>query len=244
MMNLCRRSSVNVIEEQDIEKLIQNWSPPKVSSSDLYKRRGLFERKMDYEIKTIEKTELVQGEYADFQLLERSIIQQHKRKYEVLHLGSVQVAVKPLTRNGLNNSVLVCLRDCRNLRFTDSVLAIAESSLSNGPIYFNCYPSYSVSLADPYTLEVLTLNVKTGGLQGNIAVSYTVHYKVYVEFDPQAEGFSVQDPRGKKSLSSYETTFVETNLLSNGVAARRTISWDSVEVPERWTIRSDDQGHE
>ncbi|KAK3007873.1 hypothetical protein RJ639_014795 [Escallonia herrerae] len=106
-MNLCRRSSVDVIEEEDAEKLIQNWSLPKVSSSDIYKKKVLFERKMDYETKTIEKTVLVQGKYVDFELLERSIIQQRKRKYNLFHLESVQVAVKPLTINGLNNSVLL-----------------------------------------------------------------------------------------------------------------------------------------
>ncbi|KAK2990813.1 LOW QUALITY PROTEIN: hypothetical protein RJ640_014516 [Escallonia rubra] len=301
MTNLCRRSSVDVIEEEDVEKLIQNWSPPKVSSCDIYKKRGLFERKMDYEIKTIEKTVLVQVPLADppldvltlnvktvgFQgdiavsykvhykvyvsfckqaggfrmqysraknsrsvgqttfvetnllsngiaarrtiswdsiekdgqsevmikaMNKRETALNHRRRYKLLHMGLVQVAIKPLTRNGLNNSVLVCLRDCRHSKFKNPLLAIDESSLNNGLIYFNCYPSYPVSLECPYTREVLTLNIKTQGFQGDIAVLYRIYYKVSGIFDARA----------KRSSLVNKTTFVETNLLSEIVVVPRT----------------------
>jgi hypothetical protein len=38
-----------------------------------------------------------------------------------------------------NNSVLLCLRDGRHLRFKDSLLGSIESSLYEGPVYFNCH---------------------------------------------------------------------------------------------------------
>ncbi|KAI5325211.1 hypothetical protein L3X38_034285 [Prunus dulcis] len=38
-----------------------------------------------------------------------------------------------------------------------------ESSLFNGPIHFDCYPNFTVSLSDPHILKSLTLHIKTSG---------------------------------------------------------------------------------
>ena len=35
------------------------------------------------------------------------------KNFSYLHIGLVQVAIKPLTRKGINASVLMCLRDAR-----------------------------------------------------------------------------------------------------------------------------------
>ncbi|KAI5324360.1 hypothetical protein L3X38_033433 [Prunus dulcis] len=47
--------------------------------------------------------------------------------------------------------------------FSDSTLGIIESSLCNGPVHFDCYPDFTVSLSDPHILRTLTLNIKTEG---------------------------------------------------------------------------------
>ena len=36
-----------------------------------------------------------------------------------------------------------------------------DSNLENGPIYFNCYPSFFMNINDPSFLSSLTLNSKT-----------------------------------------------------------------------------------
>ena len=71
--------------------------------------------------------------------------------------------MKPLTREALNTSVLLCLRDDRHLRFNDSLLGMMETSLHNGPVYFNCYPNFALSLSDRNIMDALILNVKTNG---------------------------------------------------------------------------------
>ena len=38
-----------------------------------------------------------------------------------------------------------------------------ETSLHNGPVYFNCYPNFAFSLSDRNIMDALTLNVKTNG---------------------------------------------------------------------------------
>lgn len=79
----------------------------------------------------------------------------------------VQIAVKPLTRIRLNNSVLKCVKVCRHNKFADSLLGIVESSICEGPIYFNCFLDFSVLPSDLNVQKTLTVNIKTQGLDMN-----------------------------------------------------------------------------
>jgi hypothetical protein len=102
--------------------------------------------------------------------------------HNYIHIGLVQVSVKALTRKGINASILLCLRDARFTDFSYSVLGLIESSLYNGPIRFDCYPGFIVSLSDPHMLKALTLNIKTTGykvLEGvqPLALIYRIYYK-------------------------------------------------------------------
>ena len=83
------------------------------------------------------------------------------KKFSYLHIGLVQVAIKPLTRKGINASVLMCLRDARFKNFSDSILGMITASLYDGPIYFDCYPDISLTLDDPNIVKALTLNILT-----------------------------------------------------------------------------------
>ena len=71
----------------------------------------------------------------------------------------VQVAVKSLTRKGINASILMCLRDARFKNFKDSILDMTTVSLYDGPIYFTCYPDITFALGDPNIVKALTLNI-------------------------------------------------------------------------------------
>ena len=139
--------------------------------------------KTDYHVKTIEQVYGINKEYETCYLLSPSAIQKHKAKgHNFLHIGLVQVGVKPLTRRGLNSSILMALRDARHIRFDDSLLGTIETSLSNGPIHFNCFPDFSIFLHDSTVIKALTLNIKIHGTlmtQGTsqIALIYRVYYK-------------------------------------------------------------------
>ena len=69
--------------------------------------------------------------------------------FSFLHIGLVQVAVKPLTRKCINAFVLLCLRDARFKDFHTSFLGMITSSLFGGPVYFNCCPDLTLVLYDP-----------------------------------------------------------------------------------------------
>ncbi|KAG4915104.1 hypothetical protein JHK87_052661 [Glycine soja] len=88
---------------------------------------------------------------------------------------------------GIYDIVLMCLRDIKHNKFKDSLIGIVETSLGQGPIYFNCYPNKTVSLMDRNILDSLFLNIHFHGLdmkKGSIptALIYRIWYKANVSF--------------------------------------------------------------
>ena len=100
-----------------------------------------------------------------------------------MHIGLVQVAVKPLTRKGVNAFVLMCLRDARFKDFRTSILGMITSSLFDGPIYFNCYPDITLTLDDPNIVKALNLDILTSSYdmdEGSkpLAIIYRINYRL------------------------------------------------------------------
>ena len=138
------------INFENIEQSLVNWKMPKVPTKEIYSKDS-FKLLSDYHIKTIEKTISVASTVENLQLITHKDIEPIKNigKYHYLHIGLVQVSARTLTRNGLNTSTLICLRDYRHHKFSDSLLGLVESSLNEGPVFFNSFPNFSVSLTDP-----------------------------------------------------------------------------------------------
>ncbi|GAV61967.1 MP domain-containing protein, partial [Cephalotus follicularis] len=135
----------------------------------------------------------------------------------------VQITLKPLTRIGLNNSLIICLRDCRHNKFTRSLLGLVESSLSNDPIYFNCFSNFIVSLNEPNILKTLTINLKTFGLDmlhgsQNLVLINTIHYKVMTRVSPNAK---IMDTKG-------ETILFHINTEKINIAIPKPIKWNEI----------------
>jgi len=84
---------------------------------------------------------------------------------------------------GIDAAVLMCLRDIRHNKFEDYLIGTVETSLGQGPVYFNCYPNKTVSLMDRNILDSLFLNIHFHGLdmkEGSIPASliYRIQYKI------------------------------------------------------------------
>ena len=155
--------------------------------------------------------------------------------HKFLHIGLVQVGVKPLIREGLNNSILMALRDTRLIRFNDSLLGTIESSLSNGPIHFDCFPNLTVALDGPHILKVLTLNIKTHGtlvLHGTkqLALIYRVYYKC-MGTNMSIQAFDKRKPG--------ETTLIQTSNVRSTVQVPRTLKWSEITFPIHWTLENE-----
>jgi hypothetical protein len=88
--------------------------------------------KSEYHVKTVEQVYALSKEHETCQLFSLEFIRKHKFDGpNYIHIGLVQVVVKPLTRKGLNALVLLCLRDARFTDFSDNILRIIESGLYN-----------------------------------------------------------------------------------------------------------------
>ena len=154
---------------KDIDRNLLEWNKWNISIKKLDKiyQQTSFSKisfLRDYTIKTVERTYSLYNEYETIQLFSIDSINRLKEKYAFLHIILVQVVVKPLTREALNTSILLCLRDDRHLRFNDSLLGMMETTLHNGLICFNCYTKFALSLSDRNIMDALTLNIKTDGI--------------------------------------------------------------------------------
>uniref|UniRef100_A0A0R0GA86 Polyprotein n=1 Tax=Glycine max TaxID=3847 RepID=A0A0R0GA86_SOYBN len=132
---------------------------------------------------------------------------------------------------GIDAAVLMCLRDIRHNKFEDSLIGTVETSLGQGPIYFNCYPNKTVSLMDRNILDSLFLNIHFHGLdmkEGSIPATliYRIQYKV---MNTCASRVLLKPQKG-------ETTLFITDMTKANVSLPRKIKWDEVTLPERWVM--------
>ena len=162
-----------------------------------------------FNVRTVEQTYSISRTYEKCCLFNRRSINEFlAKKFSYLHIGLVQVAVKPFTRKGINASVLTCLRDARFKDFRISILGMNTSSLFDGPVYFNYYPDLTLPLDDPNIVKVLTLNILTTGYdmdEGSkpLAIIYRIYYRlVSTTVNPRAR---LRDTRDKTLLIQCST---------------------------------------
>ncbi|KAL0017284.1 hypothetical protein SO802_004353 [Lithocarpus litseifolius] len=223
-------------ELSDVDLKLGDWNLPKVPTKEFYKSsRNLKALKTDYHVRTIEQVYGINKEYETCYLFSPAQIKAHiKKGHHFLHIGLVQVGVKALIRPGLNNSILLALRDTRHLRFKDSLLGTIQTSLSNGPVHFNCFPNFTLHLHDPHIMKALTLNIKTHGtltMQGASQISLI--YRVYYKSIKTNLNVGALD---KKKMG--ETLLIQTNVQAK-IQIPRTLKWDDIDFPPNWTLENE-----
>ncbi|GAV61083.1 LOW QUALITY PROTEIN: zf-CCHC domain-containing protein/MP domain-containing protein, partial [Cephalotus follicularis] len=138
----------------------------------------------------------------------------------------------------LNTSILACLRDTRHLNFDDSLIGAIETSLCNGPVYFDGYPDLTISLTDKNILETLKINIKLHGyniLPGFeiIAIIHHVHYKATNSICPKS----------LVNLTKGETTMMKCITNDSNILIPQKIKLSDINIPEDWFIQSDTIAH-
>ena len=73
-------------------------------------------------VKTSEQSLALNSDEQVVQLLNKRDIDTYKSRYNWMHIGTVQIAFKPLTLKGLPETFLAALRDARNLNFRQSLM--------------------------------------------------------------------------------------------------------------------------
>ncbi|GAV86628.1 LOW QUALITY PROTEIN: MP domain-containing protein, partial [Cephalotus follicularis] len=210
-----------------------NWKPPKISNKEIYKYNPFNPFNFTERIQTIEQTIKITKTQQNIQLLDEKTIKELAKNFKYIHL-LVQVTIKPLTRQRLNTSILACLRDARHLNFDDSLIGAIETSLCNGPVYFDGYPDLTISLTDKNILETLKINIKLHSynmLPGYeiISIIHHVYYKVTNSICPKS----------LVNMSKGETTIMKCVTNDSNILIPQKIKWSDINIPEDWSIQSD-----
>jgi len=146
---------MNKEQGQYIEPLHQtifvNWVMPRMDIDTLYKI-DLFEFKKAYSVKIHEEAISLQSGMQTIGMINPVAITSHlKANYRFMHIGLVQVALKPLLKTGVNAPIYLALRDKRLRHYKPSLLAVIQTNVCKGPIFFNCCPNFMVDLTCPLT---------------------------------------------------------------------------------------------
>lgn len=225
----------NLIKNEELVEYPKNldrlnkWVIPSVPSNQIY-RFGKIDIFSRLAVKTLEQTIQIAEKTQTIKLLTKKDLKPFKN-YNFIHIGLVQIALKPLTLLGLNASIMAYVRDGRCKDFKQSLAAMVETSLCHGPVYFDVSPNLTLSLSDKNLLDAIQLTVHTNGYNFKpgseiIAICYRIYYKVLTTLNPKAKHLSFPGT----------TTLVQTNLLTSNVATNRLIKWDEINFPETWSL--------
>ena len=218
---------------EDFTKNIDDWKIPKISQTQIYQKSKYDIFKTDFTIKTEERDIQLTKPFETIQLLSQKSIQKHlARNYKYIHVGLVQVGIKPLIKEGLNTFILAVLRDVRFHSFQDSLLSSIESSLCSGLVSFDCYPNITISLKDRNILQSMILQIKTHNynmFEGFIPVAliFKIHYKAM---------FSAFASKHKYQSQKGETLLLQTDLSRTNTVVPKAIQWKDITLPDDWIL--------
>jgi len=207
---------------------------PHISPESIY-RIGAFDFKTAYSIKEHEQTLSLQNEFEEIKLLSSIALENYKRnKFNYIHFGLVQIAIKPLSRTGIDSPILMFLRDKTLLKFEDSLLGAVQSNLCNRAIYFNWAPNFQVSLHNPTIFNTLVLNVHLPEIKfQQPRHGYFLLYRIYFkqstsEFNPRC---LLQDDKGETTILAVHSKDTPTSTYTP-----KQLIWTEFTIPDQWKI--------
>ncbi|KAH9680236.1 hypothetical protein KPL71_026479 [Citrus sinensis] len=218
---------------ENFDKAIDCWELPKISKEQIYKTKKFDFLKSDYVIKTEERDITLSSPFETIHLFsEKSLKKLKEKNFNYIHIGLIQIEIKPLTKECLDTSILAVLRDGRFISFDDSLLSSIESSLCKGPISFDCYPNITLSLKDKKILKSMILQIKTHNynmIEGSVPVAliFKISYKAIIS------AFSTQH---KFQSKRDKTLLLQTDLSKANTVIPKPIQWKDVNLPEEWIL--------
>ena len=117
----------------------------------------------------------------------------------------------------------MALRDKILKKYKSSLLAVKQTNICKGPIFFNCYLDFMVDLTCPMTTEALKLDVH---IQGNefLVVMYRVYFRL------------MSTNLNTRFLNPFHSNSQETILLQiedekPTVFTPKLLQWDQITLP-------------
>jgi len=150
-------------------------------------------------------------------------------KFHFMHIGFVQVDVKPFIRKGINAPIYVAIGGKRFKKYKSSLLAMINTNVNNRLIFFNCYLEFSVNLSIPITPEALKLDAHIQGDEfrdfKNFAIMYRVSFRL------------MSTNLFAKLLSTLRSNSRETILLEieddkHEVFTPKFLKWEEITISE------------
>lgn len=181
MFSLSKSQSINEANMEIVEENPQaTWKLPAINPSHVYKNLNMFHLQAITRIFVKESVSTIQknsNEVQTISLLDPKEIQKEAKKHgtKFVHFGCICIGINALVHKGINAYVLCIIRDLTHEKFTDSIIGGIVAPLSNGPVYFDCYPNFTVSafdetLGDILKLQILTIGFHMKAKRRNIAI--------------------------------------------------------------------------
>ena len=227
----------HIVEDNDFLDF-QKWNIPKVDTKTVYETSWTENRFYSvYKVRTVEQTFSISKTNEKCCLFsKRNIADFILKIFSYLHIGMIQVVVKPLTRKGINASILMCLRDARFKNFKDSILGMITASLYDGLVYFTYYPDITLALDDPNIVKSLTFNIaSTGYHMDEGSKPFALIYRIYyILLGTQLNhGARInREPIGKTILIQCSTPDARVQVL-------KMIQWQDVKLPTEWMLEQE-----
>ena len=143
--------------------------------------------------------------------------------YRFMHISLVQVAIKTLLKKCINTPIYMALRDKRLKKYKSSLLAVIQTNACKGPIFFNCYPNFTVDLTCPVTIEALKLDIHIQADEFHDIKNFLIIFRVYFRL--------MSTNLNSRFLNSLPSNSQETVLLQIEddkpiVFAPKLLKWD------------------
>lgn len=174
------------------------------------------------------------NEVQTISLLNPKEIQKEAKKHgtQFVHFGCIRIGINALVHKGINAYVLCIIRDLTHDKFIDSIIGGIVAPLSNGPVYFDCYPNFVVSAFDETLGDILKLQILTTGFhmkakRRNIAILAKGCFRYTNTMYPAV----LHAP----SKDSQASTLVLIDALNQKVE-HNTIRWEDLSFPNDWVI--------
>ena len=202
-----------VLPHPDLD--LQNWSLPKVNKKEVYDQTSWVSSvfQTEHKVKTVERAYALNKSKDETLLFRKREMKEFKNKgFRFIHIGLIQVGIKPLTRRGINASVLLRLIDAR---FTNENKGMVEANVSHGPFWFNANPDLTLSLDDGAPEKALTLRINTSRyhmIEGSrpLALVYRIYYMLFkTNLNPQA---LIKDPQDQTLLLQTSREDINVNV--------------------------------
>ena len=131
------------------------------------------------------------------------------------------MAIKPLTKLGIEKPICICLRDVSQ----NSLLGLMQANTSFGLVYLTCYPNLELDCMNNQSIhKAMTLNVQTQNYEMDprsrtILIVYRVYYKVMT---------LVINPNCMLSSHRDQTLIWQANDNNSPVIIPKLIPWESL----------------